>query len=166
MVIENVKHAATASNYMAQFEKKPRKKALRYSVFLLTWNSNTKIFDQDDPKLAKLEEHVFTWFDKFQDNILTYINIKEENDKQKPIDEIIARCETEGHSEIGTTSNCFHFHAFIKINHRTKIALNVDKIRSELKSDLAAGCYVNVTGTSDKSAALQNYIKKYNEGKK
>lgn len=145
--------------------KKEKKRKLRHSIFLLTWNSNTKIHDSKDPKLQQLENHVNDWWNRFNENPEQYILIRNEEDKPLK-SELLEVIDTQANTEIGPTSKMFHMHAIIKVSHRSKVALDIDKIINDMRDDkIAAACYVNVKGTSDGTLTLEKYIEKYNEKK-
>lgn len=63
--------------------------------------------------------------------------------------------------ESGSKYGRVHLHALIKVNHRTKILMDLRKIKSYFEKELnLPSVYVNVKFVKDNSISLVNYMRK------
>jgi hypothetical protein len=133
------------------------------SNFFLTINTNQQ-YQQDDPNLqndiAVFEECI----KNILSNINNYVNISEgiwddEHVNDVDIDYVI---------ELGPVKKHIHAHIMIKIKHRTKLMLDLQKIKSKILSDLGLkNIYMNnKLMKKDSSTNVLDYIHKYTPNKK
>ena len=133
------------------------KKRIRYSRFLITWNSNTPVYDTNNPEFKDLESKAETFWNTMRNNIIKYIVIKNVNDT---IDKVKA-IKTDIAFEIGGEKRMFHSHIFLGIDHYTKVQIDLDLLRKDI-IEIFAGSYINVMSGNDSTLTIQDYISKYN----
>jgi len=139
-------------------------KRVKFSSFLLTINPNQS-YDPGDVKSIKkaskkLKKSIDGLFN--EGNIGKLIKINNEKDKEKDKKEIIRDINIHKSLEYGKEKGKLHAHLFVVINHYSKIQLDNQKIRSELKEDLGSIYYNNTLVRNKEDAQnILEYISKY-----
>jgi hypothetical protein len=115
------------------------------SQFLITLNSNSK-----DAKWApKLTEALEAWFSDIESYLMA-----DSPDKVDVISDPTAACE------VGSIKGFWHCHLFFRVEHRTKVQINLPKSSAFFKKQLDRNVYFNVRWIRDNQISITNYLKK------
>lgn len=133
--------------------KEPEK--LYSSVFLLTINRNRTLENMSQDE--KIQFRKFVDFILERENLVKdFINDATCDDPNETIESI----QIERYFEQGPLNHLVHAHAYINIQHRGHISLNVADIRALSRKIFPENIYINVMVTSDPSVGYRNYIRK------
>lgn len=143
---------------------KVRKPQLRYTNYFLTINTN-KRFDQYSEEYEKYKS-LFTQIVDETLNTSTLKNFVLFLEQGEWTENYINPGHIQKAIEIGEKSNCLHFHALIKIPHRSKVRINIDKLYSTFKQKInelfndTKDIYYNGKYYYNSSDNLQDYLSK------
>lgn len=154
-IAKNYGNVAEADNDSATRVRKATKR-IRYSVFMITWNSNKSFADLNDPDFKELELRAEKYWESTLDNIIDYIIIKKDGDNSEKIKTV----STDAGFEIGGEKRCFHAHMYVRVDHYTSVKLDVDRLRKEIAETIAPGGWISVKATADSTKTMQDYIHK------
>jgi len=133
------------------------------TVFHLTVNSNKG----DDQYRQKLKDAMDGFFHNLETHFIKH-NPKpgetplSDTDLQARISDIKieAALERNEREKPGTKNWCWHVHAAIRIEHRTRLHLDLQKIHKYLKEEMLVTCYVRCQVGRDAWANFVRYGKK------
>ena len=118
------------------------------SNFFVTINSN-----RSDPEVVELLKSAYNGFVKNIFEFLKYPGGTDQRDKIQKIDIDTAL-------EQGSIKKRYHIHAYIKIQHKTKLQINMSKCRNYFKERLGGGIHFDVKFIRQKDFCLISYLKK------
>ena len=107
----------------------------------------------------EMETAAEKYFDSFMNNIVDYIKIKVEGDTNEKIKSVKTDCAF----EISSEQRRFHAHMYVRVDHYTKLQLDIGRMRKEIATEIGGG-YLNVVPSSDTTRSIADYIHKYNAG--
>ena len=137
---------------------------LRYSHYLLTFNSNMAFHDPTDPELIKVKDQLIGAVRKVLSaaTISQYIEFigkaKQENHQ---FDSSIKDIQIgPGGFELGEQTHYAHLHFMVLINHWSSVKLDLNKIRDAVKQEFGGSVYFNATVHNNSQMSFEYYIKK------
>lgn len=138
--------------------KKPR---LHHSNYYITINTNQRFLgteEEYEPFIEKFQNTI----DKvlMSDSGLRQI-IKFKDNEASFTTQFIDSINPEGVVEKSPNNNTIHAHILLKINHRTLITLDYDKIKKEIQEDMGLkNVYLHVKLYRNPTDQLEDYLKK------
>ena len=143
--------------------KHPRERKQHYSAWLITVNTNKPVNDPHSDDAQKQLQAFRTCMDALFRGIGQFVKIRshDQTDKfnKRCIDSVHVQ---KGAFEVGRQQHRLHFHAYVKIAHRTVLQLDLQKIRAFLRERMGFTCQLQavfVPASDDQKIA--DYIAKY-----
>jgi hypothetical protein len=107
-------------------------------------NSNIKESDTRPEAVRKRKDFVEALKRIFlSKNILNFIDIKDEDDRDMPKEKLISRIDSEVALEVGTKGGFLHAHVLITVHHRSTIRLDSNRIMQYVSLKYNFSIYVS-----------------------
>ena len=134
------------------------KKKSKYSLFMITINSNKDISKLSDEDQDKFKSFIGYLYDNNKPAILDLVE-----DRRKDIDpkDVIEEYSVENYNEITPKSgNRLHNHALLRIKHNGMLYVNQAVLREMAEKLFDSKFHINIKGTNDSQKMLEQYITK------
>lgn len=152
------KPKVTIKGQVAKFSQKEKAVPPKQSNFFLTINTNQR-FQDDDPMLENDTEVFVGVIQNVLNDIQSYVNLPPEGDWDRDVESV----DVDYVVEKGTEKNCLHTHILLKFKHRTKVQLNLQKIREYVCNALGLPSIhlKNMLIKKDNSDNILEYLNKF-----
>lgn len=134
------------------------KKKSKYSLFMITINSNKDISKLSDEDQEKFKSFIGYLYDNNKPAILDLVE-----DRRKDIDpkDVIEEYSTENYNEISPKSgNRLHNHALLRIKHNGMLYVNQAVLREMAEKLFDSKFHINIKGANDSQKMIEQYISK------
>ena len=143
------------------YKKKSDNHNISFSGFFLTINTNTAVASRNDPLLKVFQQCI----GKLVHNMWKFVNVLDGaslNDENTFPENL----KIQPSIEVGASNHRLHAHIIVTLNHRSKVHLDLDKIRTYLNKCLGAHgvqrCRVDVkTFKKKKDEDYESILRKY-----
>jgi len=150
--------------------KKSYKKRLRHSNWFITINTNEMFTDLQGGQFAERAQLLQDVWVSIVDNLHDFVTFIDEKTGEPVAEdrwnrENIERVDNEFSVERGPKTKMLHLHAILMIAHRTKLRLNLDKIRRYVRTHIfgeedVRTIHLDARSFADAKMTLRDYINK------
>jgi hypothetical protein len=159
--IKYTSKGVSVSNLTGKQKKKGKKIKTRYSVYMITINTN-KRYGNSGQRLsdatAKLEKAANSFLTKFEDGrFVSFYQDEEAKWDSKWIKSVRTRAAIEK----GDNANQLHLHMMIKIKHKTRVQLKYKPIKDFFVKKLGIGNIYMFVNRYKKDTKIEDVLNKY-----